>query len=622
MALSQFHSPARLARDGTVAVSGDLVLPQAALQDTVRVSFVLNQGGRVARGIGELDGSTDRWSGVASGARLSAGPALATGMLVAASAEGEVAGLATFSWSVNIEIEAADGAEDAEPRSSTAAPRTSAYADAPARADEVTQVRHTGYASGHGNPTIARLHSAEPRGEGRYDRLFPGLPPFAADTPAVRQALLTLGEEGGEMDAGNPWRAGAANGAGPGERPPDAGWTYFGQFVDHDVTFDPTSSLERQVDPSAIVNYRTPALELDSLYGAGPAASPQLYDENVPGRLLLDRDAPDDVPRNSQFTAIVGDPRNDANLIVSQLHVAFIKFHNAVLDRVFETTDDAFWTAQRLVRWHYQWIVVHGYLPAVVGEDVVADVLTSGRRFYRETDHPFVPVEMSAAAFRFGHSQVQPGYRVNLAGDGGKPFEGPILDPATTPDDEDPRDLSGGRRAPRRFVDWPLFFTLTPEVAAQPCRPIATKLSSPLFWLKPTPADLLSDPPLHSLAQRNLLRHLTFGLPSGERVAEAMAVRPLTSDELPEIARLPAEIQTPLWFYILREAQLRHDGRRLGDVGGRILAEVLIGLVQGDSDSYLAHDPAWRPEPPVSDNREFTIADLLRFAGAQERAAA
>jgi len=170
------------------------------------------------------------------------------------------------------------------------------------------------------------------------------------------------------------------------------------------MTFDPTSSLERQVDLEAVSNFRIPALELDNLYGSGRAASPHLYDQSSPGsiKLLADAAAPKDLPRNTQNTALIGDPRNDENLIVSQLHLAFLKFHNAAVDQVLDegirNPNEAFDEAQRLVRWHYQWIILHEFLPATVGQSLVDEILKKGRRFYKWRNAPFIPVEFSVAA--------------------------------------------------------------------------------------------------------------------------------------------------------------------------------------------------------------------------------
>ncbi|HJU06542.1 MAG TPA: heme peroxidase family protein, partial [Nitrospiraceae bacterium] len=391
-------------------------------------------------------------------------------------------------------------------------------------------------------------------------------------------------------------------------------------FLDHDITFDPTSSLERQQDPESISNFRTPAFELDSVYGSGRAASPHLYDQQSPGAMkLLVEEIPGtaslpqrfDLPRNSQNVAIIGDPRNDENLIVSQLHLAFLKFHNAVADRVqaggITNPNDVFDEAQRLVRWHYQWIILHEFLPKTVGESLFQDILTKGRKIYNWHHQPFIPVEFSVAAYRFGHSQVRPGYRANFKGDSSNPFIKFIFD-AGLPESTDPDDLRGGKRATRRFIDWGTFFDLG-DGQTKPNKKIDTKLSAPLFHL-PGPGTP------QSLAQRNLLRHLTFSLPSGQRVAKAMSEEPLPPDDLSDLKPVGLENKTPLWFYILREADVKGDGKRLGPVGGRIVAEVFIGLLQGDKMSYLNQDPDWEPTLPTAGSaQDFKMADLLRFAG-------
>jgi hypothetical protein len=281
-------------------------------------------------------------------------------------------------------------------------------------------------------------------GKGKFGRLFPTLPPFARDTDDVRDALLALGEPGGIMDPQDQPPP-AASDKNPDNPSLAAGFTFLGQFLDHDLTFDPTSSLERQNDPEAIENFRTPTFELDSLYGSGKAASPHLYMREDRDLLLLDKGAEFDLPRNSQNTALIGDPRNDENVIVSQLHLAFIKFHNEVVKHVRDANpkpdiDDVFAKAQRLVRWHYQWMVLHEFLPLLVGEEIMDEVLAKdpawrynkaqagkegkvdrggkedprdGRIYYNWRDRPFIPVEFSVAAYRFGHSQIRPGYRLN-----------------------------------------------------------------------------------------------------------------------------------------------------------------------------------------------------------------
>lgn len=467
--------------------------------------------------------------------------------------------------------------------------------------------------------------------QGRFGRLFPWLPPFASDSPSVRKRLSGLGEPGGIMDtkddltAENPVPGSPSNVDNPNIT---AGFTFLGQFLDHDMTFDPTSSLERQSDPESIRNFRIPLLELDNIYGSGRAANPHFYDRTT-GNLKfliekLDKDGKDDLPRNSQNTAIISDPRNDENVIVSQLHLAFLKFHNKVVDLVMEDgikdPSDVFTVAQQWVRWHYQWLIVHEFLPTTVGKDLVDDILNHGRRFYNWRHQPFIPVEFSVAAYRFGHSQVRPGYIANHGNqDQSIPeFRVPFFNFDLDSNLPDPDDLRGGKRAKRRFVDWDTFFDFK-NGKVRPNKIIDTKLSSALFRL-PFPAPGLpgqEDPP-RSLAQRNLLRHLTFSLPSGQDVARAMGIEPLASSDLCDLKDLGFDKRTPLWFYILKEAELKKDGKVLGPVGGRIVAEVFIGLLEGDHKSYLRQCPNWKPT--LGQNQDFKMVDLLTLAGVSPQA--
>lgn len=472
---------------------------------------------------------------------------------------------------------------------------------------------------------------------GRFGRMFGKLPAFASDTPQVRRALLDIGAPAGPMDANEDLSAdpkllitdlnlSANNNNNPHL---SAGMTFLGQFLDHDMTFDPTSSLERQVDPEQIANFRTPSLALDNVYGAGPGASPHLYDQKTGQgiKFLLEKTGTtgkNDVPRNSQNVALIGDPRDDENLIISQLQVAFLRFHNAVVDYVkteigLVAPGEVFAEAQRIVRWHYQWIIIHEFLKKTCGDTLVEDVLENGRKFYKWRNEPFIPVEFSVAAYRFGHSQVRPSYRANFKGNpGNQPFFALIF--KETPSDPlDPDDLSGGCRAKRRFIDWPTFFDFG-DGEVKPNKKIDTTLSTALFRL---PGSVVPDPNAKtnpsSLAQRNLLRHLTFSLPSGQRVAKAMQIPSLTKADLVMLKPWGMDDNTPLWFYILREAAILEGGERLGPIGGRIVTEVFVGLIDGDRTSYRSQDPEWQPFLPTVDparqGDDFTMVDLLRFAG-------
>jgi hypothetical protein len=477
--------------------------------------------------------------------------------------------------------------------------------------------------------------------EDRFGRMFPGLPPFAQPSEQLAQALLDIGKPGGVLDARDNLAAGpvaliadpalSVDNANNAEH--TAGTTFVGQFLDHDMTFDLGSKLGVPVDPEDSLNTRTPAFDLDSVYGGGPSRSPELY--------LTGRDSIkfrvesggqfEDLPRRSNGTAIISDPRNDENLMIAGLQAAFYLFHNHAVDEVRRrqprlSNDDVFREARRLTTWHYHWLILNEVLPLFIGRDLVEDILFRGRKFYRPSVG-FIPVEFQGAAYRFGHSMVRPSYRANLAGDNGAAFFGMIFDPEGE-GQSDPIDLRGGARAPRRFIDWETFFdfgsiarpsgTGTLGEDMRPNKLIDARISTPLFNI-PLAAIASGDPPT-SLPQRNLLRQVTWSLPSGQRIAREMGIEPLNPSELGELRGygLALERSTPLWYYVLKEGGVRGKGVRLGPVGGHIVGEVIIGLLQMDEESYLTQNPLWRPTLPTimgSLSEEFRIIDFLAYAG-------
>jgi len=412
---------------------------------------------------------------------------------------------------------------------------------------------------------------------------------------------------------------------GPNDTIP-AGYTYLGQFVDHDITFDPTSKLDTDNDPLALVNFRTPRFDLDSVYGSGPADQPYLYewtsraDRGV--KLLVGGDdAVEDLPRNAQGLALVGDARNDENLIISQLHLLFIRFHNAVVERMGTQEglegEELFDRARRIVRWHYQWIVTHDFLRRIVGERQAGEVLRDGTatvpapasvelRHFTGSEVPYIPVEFSGAAYRFGHSMVRSHYRVRRD----RPVASIFPEPGTAPGDG---DLSGFRPLPAALsVEWDLFFWTHRTDLTNSSLRINNRITEQLF----------SVPDRGVLPRLNLRRGRALGLPSGQAVAEALGARELTATELQLDADDPAGVNqtllhaAPLWYYILCEAGTREfgeGGKHLGPVGGRVVAEVLVGLLQSDPESYLAHDASWRPTLPAAAEGDFTMIDLVNF---------
>ena len=461
------------------------------------------------------------------------------------------------------------------------------------------------------------------KGPTTFGRMFPKLPPFARASDAVRAALADLGKPGGLLDANDDLSKGpvllitdpSLSANNPNNPTHTAGTTFFGQFVDHDITFDTGSPLGVPTDPSVSVNARTPSLDLDSVYGQGPVASPQLYDPADRDKLRIGFGGLfEDLPRLEDQSAVIPDPRNDEHLIIAGLQSAFILFHNNAVEWARANGykgGSTFKKARQLTTWHYHWLVLHEFLPQIVGQALVDDVLRNRRRFYKpRMRQSFIPVEFQAGAYRMGHSMVRPSYRANLGGDEGQPYFGMIFDPAGE-GQSDPVDLRGGARASRRFVGWQTFFDFA-DGEVKPNKRIDTRISTPLFNL-PLGAIASHDAP-QSLAQRNLLRQLTWSLPSGQSVARATGVIPLSDADLSELQPYGFQSSTPLWYYVLKEAELVTDGLHLGPVGGRIVAEVLIGLLQSDPRSYLLGKPKWMPTLTPAGS-SFRMKDFLTFAG-------
>jgi hypothetical protein len=306
------------------------------------------------------------------------------------------------------------------------------------------------------------------------------------------------------------------------------------------------------------------------------------------------------------------------------LQAAVISFHNRVATDLARrntrsSPDQVFFEARRLTTWHYQWMIVNEFLPLFVGKAMLDDLLSNGRRFFTPRSAA-IPVEFQGAAYRFGHSMVRPSYRANLKGDNGNPFFGMIFDP-TQENATDPTDLRGGRRMPRRFIGWQTFFDFG-DGEVKPNKLIDTKISTPLFNL-PLGTIATGDAPT-SLPQRNLLRHITWGLASGQAIAKTMGVAPLSAADLGELKGLGAnlDVSTPLWYYILKEAEVMTKGATLGPVGGRIVAEVFIGLLQMDRGSYLSANERWRPTLPDRSGKvagEFRMVDFLTLAGVDPK---
>jgi hypothetical protein len=445
------------------------------------------------------------------------------------------------------------------------------------------------------NGTIARDHCLAPERVdapiegGRYRRLFDDLPGLDSD----EAALHALGRPGGPIDLGD--------GGGQRDASVAAGWPFFGQFIAHDITAD-RSPLGHRAQPEEIRNFRTPRANLEGVYGAGPVGAPYLYDAGDPAKLLLGPGG-HDVPRNQEGIALVGDPRNDVHLFMNQMQVGFIGLHNRVVDRMREDgIDEAslFEEARRSATWHYQWVILREFLPILIGAGLTDEILDGGSTLYRPGDDPFIPFEFADAAYRYGHSQIRHSYRVNDS-------LGPV---PVFP------DLIGFCEVPAaRRVDWSLMFDVPGAEPAQRSKPIDGTLPESLIALPQQITGEAPDGEYASLANRDLQRGQAIGLPSGEAVATALGADPISPEQV-GLADTGWEGETPLWIYVLKEAEALHAGDRLGPVGGRIVGEVLIGIIDADPESSRSVDPSWTPTLPSHESGRFGIADILAPAAA------
>ena len=428
--------------------------------------------------------------------------------------------------------------------------------------------------------------------EGRFGRLFPELP----CQNATGDALLKYGAADGALEC----RDDIHQGLGKDNPRIPAGWPFFGQFIAHDITHD-RSPLQESEEVAVLQNFRTPRLDLECVYGAGPVGQPYLYNVQDADKFLIGRsESPiGDLPRNEQGSALVGDARNDTHLFISQLHLAFLHFHNRIVDGLRQqkvNASEVFNRAARMVRWHYQWIVLHEFLPLSVGDELVRELIEFGSKLCRFSGKAFIPVEFSDGAYRFGHAQIQQSYDVNSS-----LREVPIFP-----------DLVGICPVTlERRVDWKLFFEFAGERPPQPSRRITPRLVSALMRLPKALVGETLRPEFSSLASRDLYRGHSVALPSGEAIARSLNLQPCTATELK--AEEVSWSETPLWLYVLAEAEVQQRGEYLGEVGGRIVAEVIFELLRHDSTSFL-NQPDWRPELANADGK-FGIVDLLRFAG-------
>ena len=486
-----------------------------------------------------------------------------------------------------------------------------------------------------------------------FNYLFPeaarSRPCLLPQTETTRAGLSALGKA--MADQGSPGDPQAAQDS----QIPSA-FTYLGQFIDHDLTArtdreSPTTAIGNgepvvPVDPDIVIrtlrNGRRSQFDLDSVFGDGPglagsvaatkaiSQSQALYDEHLKLRVfeagnrvdLVREFKPGGPTGKDAFPALVSDMRNDENVNVSQLQTAFLKFYNKVYDGQAGGGTDAekYIRARQLVRWAYQYIVVHDYMMTVCDPAVVNDTLANGPRFYGDMagrSGAFMPLEFSVAGFRFGHSMIRPFYTLNATSG-----QVNLLDILGTNGNVANFDATDHQLKAERVIAWQNFV----GASAQRARKIDTKIAHDLSTLPFRP----DDPVLTNLAQSNLFRGYSLSIPTGQAICDGFGLFWLSPDEIldgedPDIAQIVKDSyfhhRTPLWYYVLREAAVQQNGERLGEVGSRLVAETFIGSLKQDPNSYLNNltDPAMKNNgvdvKPGAGGRIRNLVDLLKFAG-------
>jgi len=467
-----------------------------------------------------------------------------------------------------------------------------------------------------GKNALCTLKSYQFESIGRFGRMFREVSPLYLNPIELNK----LGAPGGPME-GTSIAQLTSN--------VPLGMIFFGQFIDHDITFDTHSNFSSINNPTEIENTRSANLDLDCVFGGGPEDEPFLYDKpNGRGLYLLTGKSNQnqgqaaklekhDLARTGTETAIIGDPRNDENRVVSQFQLAMIRFYNANYDAI-KTADPAksaveiYEEARKRVMYHYQWIVVNEFLPLLCGSKIVGEILGSGRKFYKPCNGAFIPVEFSVAAYRFGHSMINQELKLQPTGDTHSIFSS-----------EFGRGFEKIKNE-KQIIHWEALFDFDGNY--QRAEKLDTKLAAILLDL---PFINSNNPADRSLATRNLRRGQSFLLPSGETIAQCMQRDTAEINDVKNLIQnlsqnhaINLENGTPLWFYILAEAEEigrvdssgNKPGEGLGPVGATIITETIIGLLEMDENSYLGSNRDWSPTLGV--NGVFTMKDLLTMSNS------
>ena len=479
--------------------------------------------------------------------------------------------------------------------------------------------------------TCSHARTIEARAKGHYSRMFrrPTSP-------------INANEEFKLVELGTAMRYGKER---EGTLTPRIGYTYFGQFVGHDLTYDSTPLAGPYAEPEETPNFRTATFDLDHVYAGGPAGSPYLYEGEEGAEMFkIGATVPTGYRRDlpiGQGRLLIGDlqdTRNVDNLLLRQLHVLFLKFHNEAIRQLQANPEmksvanslghgSVFEKARRLVCWHYQWIIRHDYLPRILHNDVWQSQqqrtpLAPGKGFS-------VPIEFALAAFRFGHSMVRNAYRLNCRHK--RVLIGELMELGQKAEPISDDDL----------VEWGTFFDGLPT-SGPPASSnyIDTSVSLAMHGLSPGTIRLANrlesiDP--SNLPVRTLLRGARAQLPSGQEAAETLLgegkIKPddrLTSSQLATdtcnntgsvLSKNGLERNTPLFYYVLKEAELKGAGLTLGPVGSHIVSHVIQSALEADADGYMVTSdwelPRWR-FPSGVERTVNSLIGIIRLIGDEK----
>jgi len=427
-------------------------------------------------------------------------------------------------------------------------------------------------------------HGAPP--QNFFNRCFANLPPFLpadADLTLLANTML-------DPNARAPTQGSKVS----------AGMTYFGQFIDHDLTFDESSQLGTTADLATLKNTRTSFFDLDNVYGV----SNQYL--NASGLFDLGRNAngDEDLPRTPAGIAIIADPRNEENQIIGELQLAFLKFHNRVFGDVSIANPDftlqqKIDTSKQIVTNHYQWMVVNDFLASITGKFFSRLFDANGVPVISpeiQAMYPNMPIEFAGALYRMGHSMVRDAYYVN------KNFDVfPIFSPTLPAPLITNPDLRGFQPLPANFtIDWSMFFPMPFSKGFQVAERFDVFINETLFNLPIIVADTAS------LAERNLLRGKTFNLPTGQDLARAFGIPEeeiltrtkgnmiiqtqdfpvITANDLNHLETVFGD-STPLFYYGLKDNHVNGNGEHLGSLSSKVIGETILCLMKNNPNSYF-----------------------------------